>query len=158
MLAIAQALDYDLDRHGVSVIDAQNNGNPEAFAVLARALKIPWLAVFDGDSKGRQYIERIQNRGFEEVELQYRCRTLPDGYLEEQLVADGLAPELRETLEAIGVDNAAQMSDSELIDSLKHNKTKYANELAARVRCNSELAKRSPTAFQDAVQQLRGLA
>ena len=51
--ALARALGYDLDEHGVSVIDAQNNGNPDTFAALARALAIPWLAVFDGDAAGR---------------------------------------------------------------------------------------------------------
>lgn len=34
--ATSHALDYDLDRHGVSVIDAQNNGNPATFAALAK--------------------------------------------------------------------------------------------------------------------------
>ena len=50
--AMACALGYDLDRHGVAVIDAQNNGSPAIFAALARALSIPWLAVFDGDQAG----------------------------------------------------------------------------------------------------------
>ena len=46
--ALGRAQDYDLDEHGVSVIDAQNNGSPDTFTALARALGIPWLAVFDG--------------------------------------------------------------------------------------------------------------
>ena len=36
-LALAHAMRYDLDWQGVSVIDAQNNGSPQAFAVFARA-------------------------------------------------------------------------------------------------------------------------
>jgi putative ATP-dependent endonuclease of the OLD family len=44
--ALGRSLGYDLDEHGVSVIDAQNNGNPAIFAALARALGIPWLEHF----------------------------------------------------------------------------------------------------------------
>jgi putative ATP-dependent endonuclease of OLD family len=50
--SLARSLGYDLDEHGVAVIDAMNNGNPATFAVMARALAIPWLAVFDGDQAG----------------------------------------------------------------------------------------------------------
>jgi putative ATP-dependent endonuclease of the OLD family len=62
--ALARALGYDLDEHGVAVIDAVNNGNPATFAVLARALSIPWLAVFDGDPAGVGYCDSIGNRHF----------------------------------------------------------------------------------------------
>jgi putative ATP-dependent endonuclease of OLD family len=65
--AVAHAMDYDLDQHGVSVIDAQNNGNPATFAALARALDIPWLAVFDGDTAGQGFVQAIENRGFDAV-------------------------------------------------------------------------------------------
>ncbi len=156
--AIAHALDYDLDQHGVSVIDAQNNGSPAIFAALARALAIPWLAVFDGDEKGNEFIKQIQNRGFESTEIQKRCRTLPKGDLEEQLVADGLGPELRETLAGIDGENAKNLDDESLLHRLRSSKTKYAAELATRIRCNSELAARTPAAFRDAIEQLRGLA
>jgi predicted ATP-dependent endonuclease of OLD family len=58
--ALARQLGYDLDEHGVSVIDAVNNGHPATFAVLARALGIPWLAVLDGDD-GRGAIPQISS-------------------------------------------------------------------------------------------------
>ena len=98
--AVAHALDYDLDQHGVSVVDAQNNGSPATFAALARALGIPWLAVFDGDDAGQEFVRAIANRGFSAEELNHRCRTHAAGDLEAQLVADGLGPELREMLAA----------------------------------------------------------
>ena len=53
--ALARSMGYDLDEQGVALIDAVNNGNPTTFAILARALSIPWLAVFDGDDAGRGY-------------------------------------------------------------------------------------------------------
>lgn len=156
--AIAHSLDYDLDQHGVSVIDAQNNGSPAIFAALARALAIPWLAVFDGDTAGMEFIKSIEKRGFNATDIQRRCRTLPNGGLEEQLVADGLGPELREILAEIDGKNMNKLDDKSLVRRLQDSKTKYAAELAMRIRCNSELAARTPAAFRDAIEQLRGLA
>ena len=155
--AIAHALDYDLDQHGVAVIDAQNNGNPATFAALARALGIPWLAVFDGDNTGLKYIKAICNRGFVKDEVDQRCRTHQDGDLEAQLIADGLASEMREVLAAIGVQNAAGLNNAELVARLRDNKTSYAAEFAARVRIDAGLAQRAPEAFRTAIEGLRGL-
>ena len=155
--AIAQALGYELDQHGVSAIDAQNNGNPATFAALARALDIPWLAVFDGDEEGNQFVQRIQQRGFDQAELEIRCSTQPNGDLEEQLVADGLGTELREILQAVGVTDAQNLDDDELADSLRKKKTTYAAELAVKIREDFELSKRTPAAFREAIERLRGL-
>ncbi len=153
--ALAHASGYNLDEHGVSVIDAQNNGSPATFAVLARALGIPWLGVFDGDDEGRKYIRAIRNRGFDDVELARRCRTHTAGDLEVQLVADGLGPELRETLAALDVP--VGQDDGELLTRLRGNKTAYAATLAARVRGDLSLARRAPEAFRTTIEQLPGL-
>ena len=155
--AVAHALDYDLDQYGVSVVDAQNNGNPATFAALARALDIPWLAVFDGDGAGRQFVEAITNRGFSTRELSRRCRTHTAGDLEAQLVADGLGPELRDVLAALGIRDAHALNDADLVDRLRADKTANAAEFAARVRRDADLAQRTPEAFRAAIEQLRGL-
>ena len=156
--AVAHALDYDLDQHGVSVIDAQNTGNPAIFAALARALDIPWLSVFDGDEAGRGFMQAIANRGFSAEELDQRCRTHVAGDLEAQLVADGLGPELREALAALSIQDAHALNDEDLVVRLRANKTAYTAELAARIRRDAELAQRAPEAFRTAIDQLRGLA
>ena len=155
--AIAHAMDYDLDRHGVSVIDAQNNGNPATFAALARALDIPWLAVFDGDEAGKKFIQGIEKRGFRKDELAERCRRHPDGDLEAQLVADGLGPELREVLATLGVHDARELDEEGLVAHLRKNKTAYAADLATRIRRDTDLARRAPEAFRTTVNQLPGL-
>ena len=155
--AVAHARDYDLDQHGVSVVDAQNNGNPATFAALARALDIPWLAVFDGDDAGKQFVQAIANRGFGAEELSQRCRTHSAGDLEAQLVDDGLWPELREVLAALGIRDAHALSDADLVVRLRADKTAYAAEFAARVRRDADLAQRTPEAFRAAIEQLRGL-
>ena len=159
--AMAHAMGYDLDSHGVSVIDAQNNGNPVTFAALARALDIPWLAVFDGDKAGRNYVESIAKRGFndaERAELEGRCQTHSAGDLEAQLVADGLGPELREILAGLGVAGVQALADEVLPERLRTDKTAYAAALAARIRAVPDLAQRAPSAFRTTINELRGLA
>ena len=157
--AVAHAMDYDLDSHGVSVIDAQNNGNPATFAALARALDVPWLAVFDGDNAGKGYVKAISKRGFTPQEIKRRCRTHQAGDLEAQLVANGFAPELREILTELGVQDAADLTNDEVLAQVKQkqNKTNCAALLAVRFRTNANLVNRAPPAFRTTIEQLRGL-
>lgn len=156
--ALARALDYDLDEHGVSVIDAQNNGNPDTFAALARALSIPWLAVFDGDDAGQSYVQAIARRGFPEADVAQRCHTHQADDLEAQLVDDGLGPELREILAGLGYRDAAELTDDVLLERLRNNKTPCAAALAARLQSDRALAQRAPAAFRTAIAQLPELA
>ena len=157
--AMAHALGYDLDQHGVSVIDAQNNGNPATFAALAQAFGIPWLAVFDGDQAGQNYVQAIEKRVSSDTESRNRCRTHPDGDLETQLVADRLGPELREILANLNrnIHEPDKVSDEKLINHLRQCKVDYAAEFAERVSQDASLAQRSLEAFRDAIEGLRGL-
>ena len=157
--ALAHAMDYDLDSHGVSVIDAQNNGNPATFAALARALDIPWLAVFDGDNAGKDYVRAIAKRGFSDEEVAERCRTHLAKDLEAQLVANGLGPELREILTELGVKDANDLTNNDLLAHVgdKKYKTDCAALLAVRFREDPDSALCAPEAFREAIEQLRGL-
>ena len=156
--AIARELGYNLDEHGVAVIDAKNSGNPATFAALARALDIPWLSVFDGDGAGHQYCQSIVARDFPEAFVTARCRTHSAGDLEAQMIADGLEDELRTVLTQIGVGGAASADQAALLGHLRGHKTAYAAELAALLSGNADLAGRMPQAFRDAIADLRGLA
>ena len=155
--AIAHAMDYDPDQHGVSIIDAQNNGNPATFAALARALGIPWLAVFDGDEKGKEFVRNIKKRGFREDELTDRCYIHPNGNLESQLVADGMRPELCQILVEIGILTAHKLNDEKLVACLGDQKIPYATRLAGMVCDQPGLVDRAPEAFRQAIAKLRGL-
>jgi putative ATP-dependent endonuclease of OLD family len=155
---LGQGLGYDLDEHGVSVIDAQNNGSPDTFAALARALGIPWCAVFDGDLAGQSYVTSIAARDFEAAFVAQRCKTLAAGTLEQQLLADGLEMDLRQILLTIGHADAPTMDRPALERCLDKNKTRYAAELAKRIAADPALAQRMPQAFRDAITSLRGLA
>lgn len=155
--ALAREVGYDLDEHGVSLIDAMNNGHPATFAALARALSIPWLAVFDGDLAGQQYIQSIVARDFDTVFVGQRCRIHGGGNLEDQLLADGLEPDLRAMLQNIGHSDANTIDLPTLQNRLNANKIPYAAELARQLRGNATLAARMPQAFRDAIADLRGL-
>jgi putative ATP-dependent endonuclease of OLD family len=155
--ALARALGYDLDEHGVSLIDAQNNGNPAIFAILARALSIPWRAVFDGDDAGRQYCRSIANHEFDPAFVTDRCVTLPAGHLEDQLVADGLVPELKAILVHLGHADANGLDNAALKARLEEHKVAYAAELSNRIVTDATLPGRMPQAFRDAITSLRGL-
>ena len=155
--ALARALDYDLDQHGVAVIDAQNNGNPVTFAALARALAIPWLAVFDGDNAGRKFVEAIRRRGFNDDDIARRCQRHSAGDLEAQLVADGLGPVLRDILTVMNVQGAQTLADDALAEHLRGDKIACAAALAARVQADPNLAQRTLAAFRNAIGGLRGL-
>lgn len=154
--AQARALGYDLDQHGVAVIDAKNNGNPATFAALARALAIPWRAVFDGDEAGRVFVDEIGHRGFTDAEVDEHCRNHPTGDLEAQLVTDGLGPTLRDILTEMNNSDAQTLTDDALASRLRTDKVACAAALAGRFRADPNLAQLAPAAFRDAIDDLRG--
>ena len=156
--ALGRAVGYDLDEHGVSVIDAMNNGHPATFAALARALSIPWLAVLDGDQAGQQYVQAITDRQFAPAFVAQRCRTLAAGHLEQQLLADGLEPDLRAILQELGQADAQAIDRPTLEARLKNCKIDVAAKLAERIAADPTLAPRMLQRFRDAIGELRGLA
>jgi putative ATP-dependent endonuclease of OLD family len=155
--ALAKAIGYDLDEHGVAVIDAMNNGHPATFAALARALSIPWLAVFDGDNAGHGYVQKITDRHFDPELVAQRCRTLAGGHLEQQLLADGLEPELRAILQELGHTDAGTIGLPVLRRRLEKCKIDVAAKLAERLATDPALATRTLHQFRDAIGELRGL-
>lgn len=155
---VATGLGYDLDEHGVSVIDFQNNGNPAVFAVLARALGYPWLMLVDGDPAGHQYLAEIASRGFSPAEMANRGFHLPAADMEAQLVADGLHVELKAILDEIGVAGSDELGDAELAAALRHNKSSYAALLSKRCANDAALTQRMPETIRSVVSRLRGLA
>ena len=155
--ALARELGYDLDEHGVSLIDSMNNGDPKLFTVLAQALGIPWLAVLDGDAAGKQRIQKIKSRTIDSDLAEERCRTHSAGNLEEQLLSDGLESELRDALLNAGHEDAEDIDSENLKKRLENNKTDYAAELVLMLRGNPALASRMPEAFRDAIKDLGSL-
>lgn len=154
---MAKAVGYDFDEHGVSVIDFQNNGNPDCFAALGRALGYPWVMIVDGDLAGNQFLAAVTGRHFDAAFMAQRSRQLPAGTLEQQLVAEGLQPELKAILTAQGVANAAALSDADLVTALKEDKCGYAAALGAQCAADPALTQRMPQAMREAIDVLRAL-
>ena len=154
---MTKAVGYDLDEHGVAVIDFQNNGNPECFAALGRALGYPWVMVVDGDLAGNQFLAAVSARNFDANFMAQRSRQLPAGTLEQQLVADGLQPELKAILAAQGIANTATLNDVDLLATLKADKCGYASELGAQCATSLALTQRMPLVLREAIEVLRGL-
>jgi putative ATP-dependent endonuclease of OLD family len=73
------------DQSGVAVIDFQNNGDPEAFILLARTFNIPWFITCDNDDAGKGYIQKA--RGHCHAKSKIVLRPLPNEYVDlEQLM------------------------------------------------------------------------
>lgn len=152
--ALAQALDYDLDEHGVTLIDAKNSGDPVHLAALARALRIPWIAVFDGDTGGTDVLKRMRKRGFDPLELRRRYRMHAAGDLEQQLVR-GLGQEVRPLAEACRVD--PNLEGRSLAKSFHRTQPRLSALLAERVRDDRSFTQYLPEAFRTAIKDLREL-
>jgi putative ATP-dependent endonuclease of the OLD family len=154
--AIGRAYGYDLDQHGYSVIDFQNNGSPVIYTALADAFGIPWTMIADGDVEGGRFQAQLIKRGYRLKDLEERVFTLPPpNDLEDQLVADGHEDLLREILGEIGTKNADQCSLDELRRLLGNRKTAYMTRLAPRVAASCDLASRMPTAIVSLIDKLK---
>ena len=155
--AMAAAVGFPLDTHGISVIDFQNGGNPAVYVTLAEALGIPWQAVVDGDAEGERFKSQITKRGFREGELAAKFVTLPEGNdLEDELLAGGHEQLLREILSESYGDSAMDWSTEQLRTRLKKRKTRYMGALARRVVADEGLARTMPSALVELIDGLRG--
>jgi putative ATP-dependent endonuclease of OLD family len=154
--AVAKALGWPLDAHGVSVIDFQQSGNAGIYPALAEAFGIPWHMIVDGDDESVRFRQQILDRGFQQDELVGRFVTLPPpNELEDQLIADGHLPLLREILAGISGESALTCPDAEFRLRLKNRKTGYMGVLSLRVAADTALAARMPAAFVNLITSLR---
>ncbi len=154
--ALARALGWPLDMHGVSVIDFQQSGSVGIYATLGEAFGIPWHVIVDGDQESAKFRQQILDRGFREEELADRFVTLPQpNNLEGQLIADGHLPLLRQIVsESIG-DQALQCTDDEFRARLGKRKTCYMGGLCDRIASDAALAGQMPAAFVNLITNLR---
>ena len=154
--AVGVALGYDLDQHGVVVIDFQNNGNPGVYAGLADALGIPWMMITDGDAEGERFRGQLLKRGFTEDDVNDHVSSLPaQNDLEDQLIADGHENLLRDILAEIQGENAKTCLLDEFTKRLKNKKTAYMTELASIVAGDTALALKMPEPFVKAIKHLK---
>jgi putative ATP-dependent endonuclease of OLD family len=154
--ALGKAMDWVLDRHGVAVIDFQNNGNAGVYPALAEAFGIPWRMITDGDVESTKFKAQILKRGFTEADIAGRFSTLPaPNTLEDQLLADGHEKLLRDTLADIGSPNAKTCPIDEFRGRLKNAKTAYMAALAPKIAADPALAALMPDPFVALIQGLK---
>jgi putative ATP-dependent endonuclease of OLD family len=154
--ALGHALDYDLDQHGVVIVDFKNNGSAGIYAALADAFGIPWNMVADGDVEGAKFKAELKKRGFRDADLVAHVTTLPSpNVLEDQLLADGHEPLLRTILTEFIGGPVQTCTVDELKKHLANRKTSYMTRLASRVAADPYLARQMPTPFLNLIDGLR---
>lgn len=157
--AIGRALGYPLDRHGIAVIDFQNNGDAAVYPALAASFDIPWRMITDGDAEASKFRDQILKRGFRESEVDPLISTLPPpSQLEDQLIKDGHEQLLRTILAEGTSKSALTCQHADFVKRLKNNKIPCISRLALRVEADEQLALQMPAAFVGLVQSLKGEA
>jgi putative ATP-dependent endonuclease of OLD family len=157
MHAIGRALQFPLDRHGVAVIDFQNNGDADIYPALATSFEIPWKMITDGDGAGTSYRTQLLKRGFVEDDLVGKFITLPPpNTLEDVLLAKGHEQRLRELLADATSQQALTCPYDEFVARLKNNKIACISRLALQVEADAVLAEQMPDEFVAAVKELKG--
>jgi putative ATP-dependent endonuclease of OLD family len=155
--AIGRALGYPLDRHGVAVIDFQNNGDAAIYPALATSFAIPWWMITDGDGEAVKFRAQLIKRGFVDADLDGRVSTLPPpNDMESQLIADGHEQRLRAILAEATTNSALTCPQDEFIKRLKNEKIACVSRLALQVETDVDLALKMPKPFVDLVQSLKG--
>jgi len=146
--ALFDALGFNLDSHGVSLIDYQNNGSPRAFATLARTFGFPWALLADGDEQGQNTLSSLQNAGFSSDDLDARAVPLPDGDdFESYFVKSAFRPvalAVAKTFEPGLNDNIA---DDALAEILRAHKPIWARRAGNSFRQNAPRVEDLPDAF-----------
>lgn len=154
--ALGRSMNYDLDQHGIAVIDFQNNGNASVYPVLADAFDIPWQMITDGDAESKKFRIQILKRGFTDDDLSKHFTTLPKLHdLEDQLLADGHEKLLRSIMREF-CDNTIMTCSIKLFKKrLKKKKTAYMVRLAQMVATDSVLAAKMPIIFTSLIENLK---
>lgn len=154
--ALGEIEGYDLDQHGITIIDFQNNGNAGIYPALAEAFKIPWCMVTDGDAESEKFKKQLIKRGFNETNLAKHFFTLPlPNSLEDQLIMDGHEKILRDILKDAGVNDADTCSIDDFKKKLKNKKTAYMSRLAIMITKDPVLASKMPEVFVKLIKELK---
>jgi putative ATP-dependent endonuclease of OLD family len=155
--AIGRALEYPLDRHGIAIIDFQNNGDADTYAALATSFAIPWSMITDADDAATKFRAQLIKRGFVDADLVDLVKTLtPPNSLEDQLLADGHEARLRAILAEATSDSALTCPADEFLRRLKNKKIPCISRLALQVEADVTLAQAMPEPFVELIQALKG--
>jgi len=156
----AELLGTPLDRHGISLIDFQNNGSPAAFVALARNFGLPWLLVCDHDSAGLGYVEAVKKLGVTLQDANELLRPFPrkDDDLELFLTTNGFLNEMVGILASKGVALTKNQGDAgfeaEIAEQLRRKKTEVVTDLIKTLRSAKADHSRVPAFFAKAINDV----
>ncbi|HUY35463.1 MAG TPA: AAA family ATPase [Pirellulales bacterium] len=156
----SELLGTPLDRAGITVVDFQNNGSPQAFVALARIFEIPWLLVCDHDDAGLKFVAAVKKLGVPAAEAAELLRPLPQrgDDLELFLVENGFVDDFKAILAAKGVTLATNPGDpshaAEVADRVRDRKKEYGTELIRHLRGTDADAARIPGFFAKAIHDI----
>jgi len=154
--AMARAVGWPLDEHGVTVIDFQQSGNAGIYPALADAFGIPWNMIVDGDAESEKFKQQLLDRGYTEGDLAGRFVTHPKPQdLEDALVSLGHEALLRGILSETQGNIALTCPLPDFMARLKNKKTGYMSLLAPKVAADASLAAKMPTAFVDLIKRYK---
>jgi putative ATP-dependent endonuclease of the OLD family len=155
---LGRVMDYDLDRHGIAVIDYRNNGSLGPFVALARALAIPWVALVDNDLQGRRSKDEVLGLGIERSQVAERVYELGEVNLEQALLAAHNEALLRDVLATeCGINRAVSALLPELDTLLDENKVDVATALADRMKSAAPMEIIMPSPITLLMLKLRDL-
>lgn len=155
----AELLEKPLDQEGVTVIDFQNNGSPEAFVGLARVFEIPWIMVCDNDSAGKVFVNQVKKCGLTDGEMKECVRPLEEGFdCELFLVKNGFIQEYIQILADRKITLTKKKGDEgfedEITSIIKNDKVGYANALIEKLRTTGADKTRVPKFFEEAIKDI----
>lgn len=149
LTALFDAIGMNLDVHGVSLIDYQNNGSARAFASLARTFAFPWVLLADGDDHGKSTLASLKNSGFADEEVDARAISLPDGDdLEAYVASSGWRPTALEVAKQLEPALDDSVDDAGLADALRNHKPVWARRLGERLKAAPPSIESLPDIFE----------
>lgn len=160
MRFFAELMNKPFDSCGVSVIDFQNNGSPDAFVGLARAFDIPWIIVCDNDSGKDAFLKQVKDRGFTDEECSKLFRPLPgeNMKLEKFLFRNGFDKEYRQILDERKVhlsnSEGTEEYENELISSICANKVGSSITLIEKLRATGADESRIPAFLSTVINDI----
>ncbi|AUB54928.1 hypothetical protein BK007_02090 [Methanobacterium subterraneum] len=154
----ADLIKEQLDIKGITIIDFQNNGSPNAFVSLANNFEIPWLMICDSDEAGNNYKKKVKNLGYSETETDDLVKQLPgDGNdLEKFLLENGFLDYYLEIIDENGKTLEKNETDEgfedEVLKILRGNKIQYAIQLIEKLEKSDADETIVPKFFSDNIK------
>lgn len=150
----------DPSGHGISVLDATGSMNVANVASALQDLKIPWIALFDGDQGGTQGLNQLREKlSLSPVEEEARVVVLPqDVDFERYLINEGFRTPVLRAYDQLLRPGAVQpgISDDELVTRMRNTKGSFGAIMAAEIAQEIDQdPQRLPAKLQDLFQLAR---